>query len=226
MNRHELQPDELDKIGTKLIASTVLNEGEVDRIADSPFLYSSVKARISSDIHATGNPFGFVRRLALDFGSLFVVIGIAAVGLFVFRGENTMISKRSAPVQIAQIDEPVRYSKSETGDMDSVPGVVMSEEKRNARQIQNASFSRTEHRNYTRRKATPPPVEPDLEFYPLLYTGDPKENTSGGRVLQVEMSRSSLFAMGFNIPIENGAELVKADLLVGEDGVARAIRLH
>ena len=68
--------------------------------------------------------------------------------------------------------------------------------------------------------------KPDLEFYPLTFAGDPVETTSGGRVMQVELSRSSLFAMGFNIPIENGAELVKADLLVGPDGVARAIRLQ
>jgi len=225
MNRHELQPGELDKIGSKLIASTVLSESEIDRIADSPFLYSTVKARINPDLRARSNTFGFGRRFALGFGSLFVVIGIAAVGLFVFRGENTMTAKRSLPVQMVRTEEPVRYSKSEIGDMNSVPGVVMSEEKRSSPQIQNASFSKPEDRNYTRRKATPR-AQPELEFYPLVYTGDPNENTSGGRVLQVEMSRSSLFAMGFNIPIENGAELVKADLLVGQDGVARAIRLH
>jgi len=39
------------------------------------------------------------------------------------------------------------------------------------------------------------------------------------------MSRASLFAMGINIPLENGAEVVKADLLVGPDGVTRAVRL-
>ena len=43
--------------------------------------------------------------------------------------------------------------------------------------------------------------------------------------MRVEMSRASLFAMGINIPLENGAEVVKADLLVGPDGVARAVRL-
>lgn len=225
MNRHELQPGELDKIGTRLIASSVLNEIEIDRIADSPFLYSSVKARITSDIPAASNTFGFGRRLTLGFGSLIVVIGLVAVGLFVFRGENTMTSKRPVPAQMAQSEQPDRYSKPGIGDLNSVPGVVMSEEKHSSPQIQNASFSRAEDRNYARKKATPR-VQPDLEFYPLVYTGDPKENASGGRVLQVEMSRSSLFAMGFNIPIENGAELVKADLLVGQDGVARAIRLH
>jgi len=225
MNRHELQTDELDKIGTKLIASRVLNEGEIDRIADSPFLYSGIKTRIDSDVPAQPNGFGFGRRLALGFGSLLVVMVLAAVGLFVFRGENTVTSKRSVPTQIAQTDQPVRYTQSGTGDMNSVPGVVMSAEKRNSPQIQNASYNRADDRVSTRRKPVPQ-VQPDLEFYPLVYTGDPKETVSGGRVLQVEMSRSSLFAMGFNIPIDNGAELVKAELLVGPDGVARAIRLH
>ena len=39
------------------------------------------------------------------------------------------------------------------------------------------------------------------------------------------MPRSALFAMGVNIPLENDAEVVKADLLVGTDGVTRAIRV-
>ena len=225
MNRHELQPGELDKIGTRLIASSVLNESEIDRIADSPFLYSGVKARINSDVPARTNAFGFGRRLALGFGSLFVVIGIVGTGLFMLRGGDPTIADRRVHVPMPKADQPVGYSRSERGDIESVPGPVMASERHNSPQIQNASFSRTEDRNYTRRKATPR-VQPDLEFYPLVYTGDPNENTSGGRVLQVEMSRSSLFAMGFNIPIDNGAELVKADLLVGQDGVARAIRLH
>ena len=60
---------------------------------------------------------------------------------------------------------------------------------------------------------------------PVTYTGDNGESARGGRVIRVEVSRATLFAMGINVPLENESPTVKADLLVGPDGVTRAIRL-
>ena len=72
-------------------------------------------------------------------------------------------------------------------------------------------------------------LEPDAEtvkeFYPVTYTGDTGETVRGGRVIRVDVPRSTLFAMGLNVPLENESPTVKADLLVGPDGVTRAIRL-
>ena len=52
---------------------------------------------------------------------------------------------------------------------------------------------------------------------------DPDE--SGGRIIRVDMQRSSLFALGVNVPLENGPDAIKADLLIGPDGMTRAIRV-
>ena len=221
MDRHERNSSELDKIGSKLIASLRLSESEIDRIAESPFLYSGVKARIGSEVPQERHAFGFGRRLALGFGSLIVVMGIAAVGLFLFRDGDPSITARQVHVPIPQREQPVSYK----GDIASLPDPGRNDQRRASPQYQNASYNRVDDRGSTRRKSVSEP-RPDIEFYPLSYASDPKETVTGGRVLQVEMSRSSLFAMGFNIPIDNGAELVKADLLVGPDGLARAIRLH
>ena len=49
--------------------------------------------------------------------------------------------------------------------------------------------------------------------------------SGGGQVVRVEMKRSSLFALGVNIPLENDDTVIKADLLIGRDGVTRAIRM-
>ena len=227
MKRHEIRSSELDKIGRKLITSSVLSESEIDRVAESPFLYSGVKARVGSEASQRRHDLGFGRRFALGFGSLFVVIGIAAAGLFLLRDGVPTVAERQIHVPIPLRQQPVTtYSKWEMGDIaSSVPGPVLAPERRTSPQYQNASYNKADDRVAVRRKPVTEP-KPDLEFYPLTYAGDPKETVSGGRVLQVEMSRSSLFAMGFNIPIDNGAELVKADLLVGPDGVARGIRLH
>jgi hypothetical protein len=59
----------------------------------------------------------------------------------------------------------------------------------------------------------------------LSFAGDLEETAAGGRIIRVDMSRSSLFAMGVDIPLENGREMVKTDLLIGSDGMARAVRI-
>jgi hypothetical protein len=66
--------------------------------------------------------------------------------------------------------------------------------------------------------------EPTGEFYALAFAGNPGENGEELQIVRAELSRSSLFALGVNLPIENESEKIKTDLLVGADGVARAIR--
>lgn len=58
-----------------------------------------------------------------------------------------------------------------------------------------------------------------------MFDGDTLEAARGGHVVRVDMPRSSLFAMGVNVPLENETGSIKADLLVGPDGVTRGIRL-
>ena len=224
MDTHEINSSELDKIGSKLISSSALNESEIERIAGSPFLYTGVRARIDTAAPQTRGAFG-LGRLALGFGSLLVVVGIAVAGLFLLRDGVPTLAERQVHTPIPQRESPVTYSSSKIGDTESSASAVVIPSRRDSPQIQKASYTKTDDRRPVRQNPVPE-RQPDLEFYPLTFAGDLVETTSGGRVLQVELSRSSLFAMGFNIPIENGAEVVKADLLVGPDGVARAIRLH
>jgi hypothetical protein len=63
------------------------------------------------------------------------------------------------------------------------------------------------------------------DFYAVSYAGDPHETERGGRIVRVDIPRSTLFAMGINVPLENESATVKADLLVGSDGVTRGIRV-
>src|SRR5438874_326484 len=76
-----------------------------------------------------------------------------------------------------------------------------------------------------RKRQTNTNHEPAGEFYALSTGYDQDETTGGGRIIRVDMPRSSLFALGVNIPLENDAEVVKADLLIGSDGMTHAIRV-
>lgn len=91
---------------------------------------------------------------------------------------------------------------------------------------------RNPHRNLARRDT---PVLPETvvadeqnretttEFFPLRFGSDHPPMESG-EVIRVQMSRSALIALGLPVAVERADEPVKADLLIGEDGQARAIR--
>jgi hypothetical protein len=43
--------------------------------------------------------------------------------------------------------------------------------------------------------------------------------------VRIEISRSMLLSMGLPVNIDRGEGPIKADIIIGEDGVARAVRL-
>jgi hypothetical protein len=61
------------------------------------------------------------------------------------------------------------------------------------------------------------------DFMPLTYDGGAMAMESG-HVVRVELPRTALVSMGLPMNPERAGELVKADVLMGDDGVARAIR--
>ncbi|HEX8888552.1 MAG TPA: hypothetical protein VF779_05215 [Pyrinomonadaceae bacterium] len=64
--------------------------------------------------------------------------------------------------------------------------------------------------------------EVTTEFLPLTYGG--LSQVDDGQVVRIEVPRSALQSFGLPVNIERAGERVKADVLLGHDGVARAIR--
>lgn len=60
-------------------------------------------------------------------------------------------------------------------------------------------------------------------FMPLTHAAN-VAGMGGGQLVRVEMPRSALASFGLPVNLERADERVKADVLVGDDGMARAIR--
>jgi hypothetical protein len=59
----------------------------------------------------------------------------------------------------------------------------------------------------------------------IALTHDAREVASaGGQLVRVELPRSALVRFGLPMDVERASERVKADVMLGEDGIARAIR--
>jgi hypothetical protein len=64
----------------------------------------------------------------------------------------------------------------------------------------------------------------DSDFVPVPY-GEGLSPDDPGLVVRVSLTRSALGSLGYPVDEMNGADVVQADLLVGEDGLPRAVRL-
>ena len=223
MNKRDQQPNELDAIGKKLIAHDVMSEAEIENIVSSPFLYSTVRNRILADAASTGARFGFARYFVFAGSSLAVVFSIFATVAFL-RYERQPVAKVEPPpvVYINKSPVPDGFTQPKKESIVTDPLVdKLNPKRRFSQQSQTIDFhsSNTRPSRPEQQKKLPP-----IEFYPVTYAGDIAD-AAGGRVIRVELSRQTLFSMGVNIPLENGIETVKADLLIGPDGVTRGVRL-
>lgn len=61
------------------------------------------------------------------------------------------------------------------------------------------------------------------DFMPVSY-GDNLNEIENGRIVRVEMPRSALAQFGLPVNMDRANERIKADVLIGDDGMARAIR--
>lgn len=170
------------------------------------------------------------------------VFALVAFGVIVFTKQ-----KDSPTISAQRISPPVKLSPAPV----NIPAPPPMRDEKDLPEIENVknfapknglSFQKAAYRDETaalpkqtprKRNFAPLPqqqqrrrneIEPDGEFYALTYAGNPGEHGEDLRIVRAELSRAALFAMGVNLPIENESEKIKTDLLVGADGVAKAIR--
>ncbi|MEQ1644186.1 MAG: hypothetical protein ABL959_12135 [Pyrinomonadaceae bacterium] len=219
MQNRKLDNQTLDAIGKKLIVSDARRVADVDTIVSNPTIFAAVRARIAAV--ETPEPraswFMLTRFNVAAFSSATVVL-LLVIGAFSLldtgRGVvavNTIQIPDVSP-EIARPVFPPQGKKSGKLSAGRANKIDVRSEERTARKANIPS---------DRRRT----IEPDAEFVAVSYTGDPHETSGGGRIIRVDMKRSSLYALGIDVPLENAGDTIKADLLIGADGVTRGVRI-
>jgi hypothetical protein len=136
------------------------------------------------------------------------------------------------------LQEPPKQAKETQAAPDPAPPAPQKEspEKKEAdtpvtprRNVQNYTAANRPRRAAPRaeainaKDAAASDYEITTDFIPLNYRGSIAE-LEGGQVLRVELPRSSLASFGLPVNLERAGERIKADVVVGNDGMARAIR--
>jgi hypothetical protein len=192
---------------------------EIDRIVSDPLLFAKVRARAVAEKDVRPLP---ILRYSSVFAALILVAAGAAFTVQFSRStvEVASVSEVTAPADVPVEARPTNHPPRKVGSNPSQGRANYYRESTPERiTLRTADYTVPKVRKY------PEPEEARPEFYPINYTGDAGEITSGSHIVRVDVPRRSLFALGVNVPIENDSETVKADLLVGADGVTRAIRV-
>lgn len=149
------------------------------------------------------------------------VFGLVSIKSFIGK-QGAEVVKAPALQPTSEPILPVISDDEETAD--APKSVVASTETRRTYQAEQAVIrTKVPHRTYSEPIAEPQSDARTMEFYPLA--GTRPDEMGEGRIVRVELPRASLVALGANLPPDSGKPVVKTDLLVGQDGVPRAIRI-
>lgn len=220
MQNRKLDNQTLDAIGKKLIVSDARRVADVDAIVSNPRLFAAVRAHIAAveTPQPRGAWFTITRFNVAVFSSATAVL-LLVVGAFSLldTGRGVVaVDTIQIPDVTPEIARPVFPPQGiQVGKLSA--GRANKFETKSERVEQRVTNQPTSRR--------PAVVEPDAEFVAVSYTGDPHETSGGGRIIRVDMKRSSLYALGIDVPLENAGDTIKADLLIGADGVTRGVRL-
>lgn len=91
------------------------------------------------------------------------------------------------------------------------------------RGVQQVHYNTRSNGTRLGRPNAAPEVEVATEFFSLTYDSDLTQ-LEGGHVVRVLLPHSALATFGLPMNVERDSEPVKADVVVGNDGLARAIR--
>ena len=208
----------LDQIGKAVVKAVSIPAPDIDQIVAKPDLFDGVRKRIVSEISVRDRRTRLMRP-GFAAVSMLILVAIGSLAFFGLRSEPVDVTRIPVPPS-PKTDEPRRFTNPDRIVVDEpvVRGATPLRPER-------ISVSRQSERIMRPKPVAVRQTDQQRDFYALSYAGDPNETERGGRIVRVDISRSTLFAMGFELPLENESETFRADLLIGSDGVTRAVRV-
>jgi hypothetical protein len=216
----KLDNKNIDKVGRALVKASALAPGEIEDIVGDRVSFDSIRKRIASEADHQKPSRRWVGASVTVLSACAVLFAAAAFFFFPSSTTNVVMVR---PVPVPEIAPATRFT--EPDHIVNPAGLPAPVAMPRPERVSTLSPTQTATKVSASRKPAAQKNRNENEFYALSYAGDPNETERGGRIVRVDLPRTVLFAMGVDIPLENEVETVKADLLIGSDGVTRAIRV-
>ena len=202
------------------------------RVVASTAKSISASERVEAHLLAAFDAQSFVRAQPIRLASetRYWLAAIAAVllivcGLFVTRFWPARPSQSASIVNVGETPATARQERSESvGHQPSSeekiqhrlasPGSTRSIRDRKERVLLSAAADRSPKLLNT---------EITTDFFPVNYEGGANLD-AGGQMVRVELPRTTMASFGLPVNMERADEKIKADVLLGVDGLAHAIR--
>ena len=229
MNDRRYDKKSLDRAGKELVRAS--RRLDVDKVVDDPYLFAKIRSRIAE---SQSNEAPVRSRLAFltvnaQVASVIGLITLSAASIYMITRPTGQAIHNEPPTTSVKLASPssevAEYHPVLTPN-DNTKGstpVAASREPRAERALWGRKAPVTKLA-YSERKTTRAVGE--RAFHAVSYANEPADSDNGGRIVRMDLSRSALFALGVNLPLENDGDApVKTDVLVGRDGLAKAIRV-
>jgi len=223
----------LDLLGAELLKSAALRGDEIEAIADGGELFANVRARIIADsVIRETRPFRFALMHKMMIASAAAAVIVVSMFAAMYTSDKSLAKPHVQSVQPETVRNPERPIPDKPTDPVQIssgeqPFVEVHPPSSRAQYLKTVDYQPVS----APRHASSQPVrdmrdqEIPGEFYALADLHPSEEATRNGRIVRVELPRASLVALGVNLPLDSDKQMIKTDLLVGPDGVPRAIRL-
>lgn len=206
-----------DQLCRNIFAAASASQEQMDAAADAPFLYQRIRNEIAQrERAAMVSPVSirtfFSSLMDWRWACAAMALLLLSIGLWQLSPQRKAIPvARQESASTSASTSPLPRSEK----TDPLPTVASI----------NPSALRVSHRATparVRRLAAPRQRQEEVmtEFIPLTYVAD--SATSGGHLIRVEVTPTMLASLGF--PVKPERQWVKADVVLGDDGLARAIR--
>lgn len=230
----DLSDEKLDQLLRKIVRNSGLSENRVEEIADDPKLLWNVRRSIEQQKATSKKSWraAFGWRIPA-FASLLFLIGTGIFWSFSFYETQNVAETKSADGSEAEkvfIEanssktqaQPV-VSENKATDEISKPE-KKAEERTLARSVNEIPDSKKIRKAERISKEAAGNIiakeQIKTDFIALSYSSA----AESGQILNVKVPRSMMVALGVTSNVENISELVAAEIVVGDDGLARAIR--
>lgn len=222
----KLSDEQLERIAENLLRDFAADDETLDEIAESPRLWWNVRNRIETEKARREQSFFAVwRRQILAFGALAMLLCFAFAALFLNFTENpNPIIARQAQIQ-SEREEIAQTPAAAPIVLPSIEAEKHEIPKKAVGNTQTKFVAKKQRReNLTKSPPNSPQIaarpETKTDFIALTYAG----NSDSGQIVRVKVPSSMMVSLGVQTSVEKETELVNAEVVIGDDGLARAIR--
>ena len=225
------QDDSSEELCRQILQTARAGQDEIEAAVNSPFLFQRIRNEIATEGNlspqtAVAKRRNLISTLLASFNWRWGwAIPATALVIFGF----VMLATRSnsganKPNEIVDNKSP-EFVPS-TSIITPIEDQVIDDSPRKTKVIKAAYHPRTKPapgRVSRPSMTTIEAAEEVTDFLPLTYIAEATA-TDSGHVVRVEVPRTMMASMGVPTNRERNAEFVKADVIIGDDGLARAIR--